>query len=29
MVFLGDVGPGNRLLMDIPADGKRARLGHG
>jgi hypothetical protein len=29
MVFLGNVGPGNRRCMDIQSAGKRARLVHG
>jgi hypothetical protein len=29
VVFLGDVRNGNRLLMDIQSDVKRARLMHG
>jgi hypothetical protein len=29
VVFLGDVGNGDRLFMDIQSDVKRARLVHG
>jgi hypothetical protein len=29
VVFVGDVGNGARLFMDIQSDGKRARRGHG
>ena len=29
VVFLGDVGHGDRLFLDIPSEGKRARLVHG
>ena len=29
VMFLGDIGDGNRVFMDIHTDVKRARLAHG
>jgi hypothetical protein len=29
VMFLGDIGDGNRVFMDIHPDVKRARLAHG